>query len=322
MKKCPCQPCRSRCSAMRNAVTPPSSKVRITGGRSPVVRAFSTSRTSAPTPARPARAWTCSTKSFSPSLYDAADAPGKPLASGASPTMRSWYSSVTRRTLDSLRGALPAQILAEPRLAPLARAPAGNRDWSDGTVRNRAQALCDRRQILEHDAMLNHDVRLGSLVERIAEVAEDRPRVHAAIDLEQRQPHAREVTVRERPETAVRVSVLRTDAGMKHERPSGWNREHARPDDLLAEGEHHVWPVLPNERLDLGRVGAARPDHRDGRRHGRVARLHLGERPIEPLRITTRQRCLVIRSKCEHIEHPKRAHAAGLTLEPPPAQRP
>src|SRR2546423_1429769 len=108
------------------------------------------------------------------------------------------------------------------------------------------------------------------LVVRIREVTEDRPRVDAAVDAQQRHPDALEVVVRERPEAAVRVAVFRTNAGMSDEGAVTRNREDTLGNEALAKCKHHVRSTLLEKGPHMGLVRAVGIEMRYGRRHRAV----------------------------------------------------
>ena len=66
---------------------------------------------------------------------------------------------------------------------------------------------------------MNSDVRLAQRIEGVAVVAVYRTGIDAVIDRKKRHASIAGVVRSERPETTVRVAVLRTNARVQHERP-------------------------------------------------------------------------------------------------------
>lgn len=138
-------------------------------------------------------------------------------------------------------GALPPQIVCEAWLPPRGRAtPVSGDDRDVVAPADRKQNPFDGLEILQHDPMLNHDVRFTYFVEVIPRLEIDRPGVDAGIRFEKRHPDAIEIAVDERPETAVGIAILRADARVQHERAGTRHLEDLRLQDHLAARDDEI----------------------------------------------------------------------------------
>src|SRR5215470_6164284 len=146
----------------------------------------------------------------------------------------------------------PMQICGELRLTPDGGFATvdGNRGhvFAEGKcgehARDCVEVLCDR-------AVLNDCVRLVNLVEVTCAVQEDRAGIDARIHTQQRHADALEVASRQRPETAVRIPVLRADAWMEHERSNSRDAEDGLLQDDFAARDRQVWPQPLEKRTRL-----------------------------------------------------------------------
>lgn len=187
-----------------------------------------------------------------------------------------------------------------------------NRDC--GTLRDADEAVANRVEMIEHDAVLRHDVRFGRIA-RDAEVADHWPGIDAPVDAEQRHADVLDVAGRTRPETAVRIAVFRTDARVHHERPEPRNGKHGFLQKRLASRDRQVRRAVADERLGLGRVRRRDDDFRRVRpsrklRSQRVDPLYL------PCAIRRRVRETIPGSEGKHIQEPPRADALDLACDP------
>ena len=168
--------------------------------------------------------------------------------------------------------------------------------------------------MLGDDAVLRDDVRFAG-VGGDAEVPEDRPRVDALVDAQERHADVAVIARRLRPETAVGVAILGADARVHHERAEPRNREDTLGEQRLAARDDEIRTLRADERFGLFRV--RRRD--DQLRRIRPLRIG-GAQPLElaplPRAIGRRLRHHVVRAEREHVEKPPEADALDLARDP------
>jgi len=83
---------------------------------------------------------------------------------------------------------------------------------------NLEKLFADCIQVVEHDLVLNDVMRFRAFVELTAKVSVYRPGIDPPVDLEQRHTDVFTVLFRQRPKTAMSISVLGADARMHDKR--------------------------------------------------------------------------------------------------------
>jgi hypothetical protein len=184
---------------------------------------------------------------------------------------------------------------------------------------NLFQFLSDPRKVFEDNALLDHHMRLASLVEVCREVSIHGPGVHAAIDLKQSGSHLIAFPRSECPEAAVRVPVFRADSRVENEGPAGWDREDLLLDDGLAPRQDEV--RLP--RCDeLGRLRGVRAVRLEAGRVLRYGWIFLAQEfnlSALELSIPGGVKESVIETKRDDIEKAQQTAASNLATNSLPA---
>ena len=126
------------------------------------------------------------------------------------------------------------------------------------------QLVAQSIQIVEDDFVLDDVVRVGRLIEVATVEAIDGAGIDPFVDLQQRHADVRSVILSECPEAAVRVPILRTDAGVHDKRPRRRDREDTRLEQRLAAGDYEVTTRVAQKRFDFGRVRRRRVNHARG----------------------------------------------------------
>src|SRR5215211_5574307 len=88
---------------------------------------------------------------------------------------------------------LPARERREPRLAPHGAGASRRVDPIRSAPHGLEQAVANGVEVLGEYPLLDTHVGLAAFVERVGEVAVDRPRVDAGVDAQQREPDAIEI---------------------------------------------------------------------------------------------------------------------------------
>ena len=208
---------------------------------------------------------------------------------------------------------LPAQIFAEPRLAPRLRATSFGVDGRHLLAATEcAQDGADFVKVLDHCAVLNYSVGLSDLVDVAGAVKIDGPGVDTGVNLQQRHADAVEVAVDERPEASVRVAIFRADAGVHHERTDTRNLEDLAFQNDLAAGNGEVRAPLLQERARLCAVGGRHDDARHRQQIGRVAIAQARDGLRLPRLVRGLQAQPGIRAKGDDVEELEPADAVNL----------
>lgn len=174
--------------------------------------------------------------------------------------------------------------------------------------------------MIEHTAVLRDDVRFVG-VGGDGEVPEDRTGVDAAIDAQQRDADIRPISPRARPEAAVRVAILRADAGMQHEGAERRDREDRFFEERLAACDRQLRRAGADERFGV-RCIRRRDEKRWRIRRSRKSPSEILQIAHFPCVVRFRARQAIPDAKGQHIQEPPRADALHLTRDSPAEPRP
>ena len=157
------------------------------------------------------------------------------------------------------------------------------------------QLFPDRFQVIQDDAVLNHNVRLVSIVAGIEVVAEHRPCIYTLVDPQHRHPDSAAIAV---------PAVFRTDSRMHYERAFRGNRKYRFLQQRLAPGDHDVRPPFFYETLRL--LGIWRMRHQDRNIfQRRIDRAQLFKFLLFPAAILPRQEQPVVQAKRQDVDKPQ-----------------
>ena len=178
---------------------------------------------------------------------------------------------------------------------------------------DRDKDIGDDVEVLSDRTVLNDSVRFLDLVEVVRCVEEDRAGVDAGIDTQQRHADPIEVTPRQRPETPVRIAVLRADARVQNKGAEARDPENRLLEDDLAARDYEIRLQIREKLASFVRVGRRDDDPRHGGNVGRISLPQPSNLRVLPLALTACKPQPCEQPEGDHVKEAEPPNAPDFT---------
>jgi hypothetical protein len=158
-------------------------------------------------------------------------------------------------------------------------------------------------------------MRLAQLIEKASVVAIHGAGVHPRVNAQQGHSHIFEIPAGERPEAAVRISILWAHPRVHDKRTLRRCLEHLLPENVLTSRQYEIWLNFLKQLQGFGAIWARRLENPTGGWDITIALEQTIQRNLCPCAVGSGERKPVIQVEGEHVKESKQPNSPDLATD-------